>query len=175
MTLDWHTLATSVPAAITAFVSITVAFVSGAIKLAKMWRAVQDKRMASEPPVAPMPPVALPSPAFGHEVTGKLLDALEKRTEWVVADYRKQLEECEREKAEMAADARRTATALMVAEREARSAEAEVYTLENALSEWRGKAAQYEAEAERLRAQQRKDRVDPDTIVTPLRPPKGRP
>lgn len=175
--MDWHTIQTSAPAAITAFLGIVGTLVAGVVKLAKMWRAAKDALMQSTPPVAPAalpaPPRTPSGPFTSAETTGRFLEAhaaVVMRSEWVVAELRDELRECRAEKEQLAQDAQRTAAALVARERELNSALAKHATLMQAEEHWRNEAARLERECERLRAQQRTERVNPETLKTPLRP-----
>jgi septal ring factor EnvC (AmiA/AmiB activator) len=128
-------------------------------------------RVESEPPAAPRVP-AQPMLFADPSITGKIHEANVSiaRSEWALSELRDELRTCREERDQVAQDSRRTADALVRAEVDLRSALAKLATLEQSRDHWRGEAARLESEVERLSARQRVERVDPETIVTPLRP-----
>jgi hypothetical protein len=164
--MDWHALADSVPAALTTFGVIAASAIGVAVKIAKVWRAVQDERMKTIPPVAPMP--ALPANPFGADpsLTGKLLEASVSiaRADWAMGELRDELRQCREERDEIAGDAKRTAAALARSEvqlvakrRELISAQAKLATLEQARDQWKAIAELRQQEVDELQAKVKTD------------------
>ena len=130
------------------------------------------KRMQDVPPSTP--PESLQAGHWQKEITGNMA-SLASSTQSVVDVMRDELKREREEKQQIAADARRTANELQIALRDLNSAQVKVASLERVSAEWRSRAAELEAKVERLEAQQRTDRVDPDIVITPLRPKPLRP
>jgi hypothetical protein len=179
--MDFGASSSDVPLALLKGLLGLVAIVGTLVKYAK---GAADKRLAeaAKVPASDVPPVLPPqrhvSPFPSSEITGRFLEAhtaVVMRAERALADAKTELEQCRRERDDVAADARRTAALLVRAETEERSAKAKLATLEAAVEHWRSEAARHEREAERLRARQRTERVDPETIATPMRPPRRTP
>lgn len=159
-----HELATSAPAAITAFCTLVAAAVAGVVKIAKAWRSAQDDKMQS------VKSTALPDPnPFGNDpsLTGRLLEANVSiaRSEWALSELRDELRQCREERDEMAQDAKRTAATLARTEatlaakrRELVSAQAKLHTLEQARDQWKAIAELRQQEIDELQAKVDTDR-----------------
>jgi hypothetical protein len=197
--VDLSGLADSIPAAITAFAGIVTACVATVVKVAKVWRAVQDARMQSVPPVAPQPVPREPTNPFGHapltdpSISARVLEAniAVHRAEAYVADERERtrqaLARAEQEREEVAQDARRTAAALTAAQLQLDAARAKQATSEASAAHWRGEAERLQRERDQaegrasaavreLRAHKGEatgaHSTGPETAITPLRPPR---
>ncbi len=199
--MDFHALTETVPGAITLFFTVLAAIGTGAAGVAKAWRWVTDKKVQSIPATAPV--VAQPTNPFGHTpLTDPMLvahmqvdlmrNAL-KQAEWQVSDLRDEMALVRRDMAEVAADARKTASALQAAQIQLDAAHAKIATLENELLRWQAESKRLArerdaADARALYSAQELARykqdsgsalsAGPASIITPIRPParpKGTP
>jgi hypothetical protein len=185
-------LANGVPEGVTALVVGLTSVVALAVKAAKIWRSVQDARMRSVPPVAPVAPAQphhYANPPPSGTIAASELQAHVSRAirEMQLTDLRDEMAAVRRDMAEVADDARRTAAALVKAQLQLDAAHAKIATLEAALAECQALALMRlrERDAAEARAQfaarelaafksdsQAGLSTQPAANITPLRPPR---
>lgn len=167
-----------------AFLSSVVGLIGLALSVVERGKKKRQQAMQAVPPSAPalaVPPQTTNPFGVDPSITGKLLEANVSiaRSEWALGELKDELRKCREERDEVAQDAKRTAATLVATESQLRATEVQynsalvkLASLERVAQEWRDTAARLERNVDLLKARLRTERVDPEALKTPLRPPR---
>lgn len=178
-----------VPTGVGLYISAITFAISLLLKFVDRGKSKRQREMLAIPPSNPTPQAGW---AFADpSVTGKIHEANVSlaRSDWIVGELRDEMAAVRRDMAAVSDDQRRTAAELVKTQTQLVSAEAKAQTAEAAAEKWRAEATRLERERDACEARARAlldELVDrkrelssthsttPESVVTPLRPPKFR-